>query len=343
MITVYSDKHRLQNGRAELTDGVLQACFENPSRADHIYAAIKESKLGEIIQPTEFPIDILQRVHSKKYLDFLQTAWQQWTEIHGDVDALPLIWPVRGFRQIIPEYIDGKISYYAMDAGTPITAGTWQAVVIGANVTLTAQQLIANGESSAFALCRPPGHHASTDVYGGYCFINNAAVAAQKWIDDGMSKVAILDIDYHHGNGTQDIFYKRNDVLFVSIHADPKVEFPYFLGHADEKGEGVGDGFNLNLPLPFGTKFETWNQALQQALCRIKQFGAETIVISLGVDTFINDPISEFQLETEDYLLIGKAISGLNLPTLFVMEGGYDVAEIGVNTVNVLKGFEYGS
>lgn len=340
MKTVYSDKHRLQNGRAELTDGILQACFENPSRADHILKAVKISKLGEILEPENFDLDLIARVHSIEYLNFLQSAWDEWQEVHGDVDALPLVWPVRGLRQLRPDYIDGKISYYAMDAGTPITSGTWQAAITGAHVSLTAQKLINNGERSAFALCRPPGHHASSDVYGGYCFINNAAVAAQKFIDDGFTKVAILDIDYHHGNGTQDIFYQRDDVFFVSIHADPKLEFPYFLGHSDEIGEAKGKGFNLNLPLPFDTEYHQWNQALQTALLQIEKFAAQVVVISLGVDTFKNDPISKFKLESNDYLKIGKSIASLNKPTLFIMEGGYDVEEIGLNTVNILKGFE---
>jgi acetoin utilization deacetylase AcuC-like enzyme len=340
MKTIYSDKHRLQHGRAELNDGVLQPCFENPSRAEHILTSVLDSKLGTVLEPKEFDLKSLARVHSPQYLQFLQTAWNEWSQIHGDIDALPLVWPVRGLRQIIPDYIDGKISYYAMDAGTPITSGTWQAATAAANVALTAQQIIANGESSAFALCRPPGHHASADVYGGYCFLNNAAIAAQACLDQGAKKVAILDVDYHHGNGTQSIFYNRSDVLFCSIHADPKQEFPYFLGHKDEIGSEDGIGFNQNYPLPFGTAFDTWCLALEQSLLKIKNYKADLLIISLGVDTFKNDPISEFKLESKDYLIMGKLIAKLKIPTLFVMEGGYDVAEIGVNTVNVLKGFE---
>ncbi|MEZ5450844.1 MAG: histone deacetylase family protein [Thiolinea sp.] len=195
------------------------------------------------------------------------------------------------------------------------------------------------GQPAAFALGRPPGHHAAADMYGGYCFLNNAALAAQYWRDQGVAKVAILDVDFHHGNGTQDIFYERDDVLFVSLHGDPRDSFPYFWGHAAEQGQGDGLGYNLNLPLPPGTTFAQWRAALQQGLERISEFGAERLVVSLGVDTYEEDPISSFKLKTADYPLIGADIAGLGLPTLFVMEGGYNVAALGVNMVNVLQGF----
>lgn len=340
MITVYSEKHRLQNGRGEFNDGQIMPCFENPNRVETILARVKSENLGAIIAPSDYPIACLQSIHSNDYLEFLQKAWQQWKKLHGDIDAFPLIWPVRGLRQLCPEHIDGKISFYAMDAGTPITSGTWQAATASAHSALTAQQLIADGKHSAFALCRPPGHHASKNVYGGYCFLNNAAIAAQAFIENGAQKAVVLDIDYHHGNGTQDIFYNRDDVMFISVHADPVLEFPYFLGYADEKGEGEGFGFNHNFPLPFGSTYTKWLEALQAALKKVLHYGPDVLVISLGVDTFKGDPISEFKLESTDYIKIGQHLAQLNLPTLFVMEGGYDVAEIGVNVVNVLSGFE---
>lgn len=342
MITVYSDKHRLQHGRGELNDGKIMPCFEKPNRVDTVLAKVKSEKLGPIIEPHKFSIEPILKVHSKDYIDFLECAWDEWEEIHGDIDAFPLIWPVRGLRQVCPDHIDGKISYYAMDAGTPITSGTYEAVVSTAKVALTAQKLVSEGEKAAFALCRPPGHHASKDVYGGYCFLNNAAIAAQALIDGGMNKVAILDVDYHHGNGTQDIFYHRDDVLFASIHADPVMEFPYFLGYSEEKGEGNGIGFNHNFPLPFGTTGKQWFKTLSSALQIIADYSPEALVISLGVDTFEGDPISDFKLKTEDYIKLGKHLAQLQLPTVFVMEGGYDVEEIGINTVNVLSGFESG-
>ncbi|MEI8158886.1 MAG: histone deacetylase family protein, partial [Burkholderiales bacterium] len=228
---------------------------------------------------------------------------------------------------------------YSFDAGTPFTAGTWVAARAGANCALSAAQRLLLGDRASFALSRPPGHHAGADFFGGYCFLNNAALAAQHLRAAGMVKVAVLDIDYHHGNGTQAIFYERPDVLFVSIHGDPRTEYPFYLGHADERGFGAGLGANLNLPLPRGTGFAVWSQALDTALCAIGEFGANALVVSLGLDTFVGDPISGFTLGSDDYLQVGRRIAAARLPTAFVFEGGYAVAEVGVNAVNVLEGF----
>ncbi|WP_455774165.1 histone deacetylase family protein, partial [Burkholderia stabilis] len=193
---------------------------------------------------------------------------------------------------------------------------------------------------AAFALCRPPGHHAGREYMGGYCYLNNAAIAAQHGIAQGAARVAVLDVDFHHGNGTQDIFYERADVLFASIHGEPHVSYPYFSGYADERGAGAGEGFNLNLPLPKGTQWDTYATALGHAADAIVAHAPDLLVVSLGVDTFEHDPISHFRLRSPDYLRIGEALARLNLPTLFVMEGGYMVEEIGINAVNVLLGFE---
>jgi acetoin utilization deacetylase AcuC-like enzyme len=227
-----------------------------------------------------------------------------------------------------------------MDSGTPLTAGTWIAAKTGADCAVNAAHALRLGERATFALTRPPGHHAGADFFGGYCFINNAALAAQHLLDDGARKVAILDLDYHHGNGTQSIFYQRSDVQFISIHADPRTEFPFYLGHADETGEGAGLGYNMNLPLPAGTAAAAWFAALETACIRLASFAPEALVVSLGVDTFAGDPLSYFSLQSADFLRIGERLSFLGLPTAFVMEGGYAVKEIGVNVVNVLEGFE---
>ena len=232
------------------------------------------------------------------------------------------------------------MGYYSFDAGTPITAGTWQAAQSSADVAVTAAKLLAEGGHPAiFALCRPPGHHAAADLYGGYCFLNNAAIAAQYLIDGGAERVAILDVDYHHGNGTQAIFYDRPDVLFLSLHGDPREEYPFFLGWADERGDGPGEGFNVNYPLPWGTGFPAWSEALEDACKRVADYAPDVLLVSLGVDTFKGDPISKFRLESDDFTTYGARIARLGLPTLFVMEGGYAVEQVGVNTVNVLQGF----
>jgi acetoin utilization deacetylase AcuC-like enzyme len=341
MKTVYSERHRLQEGKVELIDGKLLPCFERPERAELILARVRAVGLGEVIPPEAHGLEPLRRVHADHFLGFLETAWDQWIVEHGAYDALPLCWPTRHLRQIEPASIDGKLSYFSFDAGTPITAGTWQAARCAADVALTGAALIASGrERAAFALCRPPGHHAASDCYGGYCFLNNAAIAAQALLDRGALRVAILDIDYHHGNGTQAIFYERADVLFLSVHGDPRQEFPFFLGHADETGSGAGAGCNRNYPLPWGTGFGLWSQALEDACGRLETYRPEALVVSLGVDAFKGDPISRFELASDDFSTIGARIAALELPTLFVMEGGYAVAEIGRNAVNVLTGFE---
>jgi acetoin utilization deacetylase AcuC-like enzyme len=340
MLTIYSERHRLHHG-SELKDGVLQPCFEMPSRVETVLQRIRAVGLGEVIAPHEFDSRAYAPVHSERYLRFLQSAWGRWVAAGRSHDALPLIWPVRDLRSDIePTHIDGMLGFYAMDAGVPITAGTWEAVRTSANLALTGVEHLAAGAAGAFALCRPPGHHAAAEYMGGYCYLNNAAIAAQALLAKGASRVAVLDIDYHHGNGTQSIFYDRADVLFVSLHGDPLESYPYFLGHADERGRGAGLGFNHNHPLPHGTDWTGYAPALDHACTRIAGYAPDAIVVSLGVDTFKDDPISRFRLESADYLRMGAAIATIARPALFVMEGGYMVDAIGVNTVNVLQGFE---
>jgi acetoin utilization deacetylase AcuC-like enzyme len=234
--------------------------------------------------------------------------------------------------------IDARLGRYSYDAATPIAAGTWEAAFWGAQTALAAANAVLSGEQAAFALCRPPGHHCGADYLGGYCYLNNAAIAAERARAAGR-RVAILDIDYHHGNGTQDIFYARGDVLFVSIHADPATDYPFFWGHADEIGEGDGEGANLNLPLPHGTELSAYRLALATALERIDAWGADLLICSYGADTFIDDPISHFALETRDYALLAGDVAALKLPTAIVMEGGYAVDALGANVATFLSGF----
>lgn len=343
MITIYTDSHRRQNGSYELIDGKLQPPVEKPERAERILAAVRDSGVGTLTEPEPLHPDWLARVHAPDYIAFLREAWTQWRQAHGDWDALPLNWAVRGMRQVPPISIDGKLSYYSFDAGTPITAGTWEAVTGSADVALTGAKRLSGGEHAVFSLCRPPGHHASRDVLGGYCFLNNAALAATYLRLNGCARVAILDIDYHHGNGTQAIFYDRADVLFVSIHADPRQEFPFFLGHGEETGADAGAGHTLNLPLPWGTGWDDgYARALETACGRVADYGPDALVVSLGVDTFEEDPISRFRLKTGHFPRIGRRLRALALPTLFVMEGGYAVDALGRNVAGVLEGFEAG-
>ncbi len=340
MLTVYSEKHALRDARTELYGGELVPPFECPVRAEHILARVQEVGLGEVIKPREFSLEPVTRIHDPAFIRFLEDCWQEWVAGGFQGEAIAANWPARGMQQRAPHHIEGKIGYYALAAETSITEGTWQAARASVDVALTAQAAVAEGSDSAFALCRPPGHHAAGDMFGGYCFINNAAVAAQAFVDQGASRVALLDVDFHHGNGSQAIFYDRPDVLFVSLHGDPAEAFPHFLGYADEKGQGAGEGFNHNYPMGPGTAFDTWGAALDNACDKIRNYGPDALVVSLGVDTFENDPISFFKLTSDDFRRYGSSIAALGLPTLFIMEGGYAVEEIGINAVNVLQGFE---
>ena len=340
MLSVFSEKHALRDAKTELYGGELVPPFECPVRAEHILERLKDVNLGQIIAPEEFGLDPVKRIHDGAFLGFLEHCWDSWVESGYKGEAMPTVWPARGMQQRIPNHIEGQIGYYAMAGETAISNGTWEAARASANVALTAQAAIKNGANEAFALCRPPGHHAAGDMFGGYCFINNAAVAAQAFLDQGASRVAIIDVDFHHGNGTQAIFYNRSDVMFLSLHGDPKDAFPHFLGYADETGEDAGEGFNVNYPMGPGTNFQTWGAALEDACNKVRNYGPDAVVISLGVDTFEHDPISFFKLTSDDFRRYGSTIAALKLPTLFVMEGGYAVEEIGVNAVNVLQGYE---
>jgi acetoin utilization deacetylase AcuC-like enzyme len=342
MKIIYTDEHRQHDPPVEFNRGALVPAFECAARATAIYGAVQEAGLGAIEPPAHFDQAPILRVHRPEYVAFLEGIYAEWIAAGRTGDALPLAWPIRGLRSDrVPASLDGRLSYYSFDISTPVTAGTWTAAKRAADAALTAADRISSGAVQAvFSLCRPPGHHAASDYYGGYCFLNNAAIAARYLLDHGAARIAILDVDYHHGNGTQRIFYERADVQFVSIHADPATDFPYFLGHADETGEGAGQGFNLNLPLPRGTEWPAWSAALESACARIADYGPDAVVVSLGVDTFRKDPLGSFRLDSDDYLRVGARIARLVRPTLFVMEGGYAIGELGANVVNVLRGYE---
>ena len=336
MLTIYSDDHQLHHSMSELSDGQLGPSVECPKRADNVLESMRQASLGEIIGPDIFGLDPVLRVHDARFVEFLQEAWDLWSAEGHDFDAVPISSAVRGMRQIEPDTIDGKLSYFSFDADSAITSGTWRATSSAVNVALTGAARLQAGERCVFSLCRPPGHHASFDFFGGYCYLNNAAIAAQHLRDQGARKVAILDVDYHHGNGTQSIFYKRDDVLFVSIHGDPAQEYPFFLGRSDETGEGAGKGFNANYPLRWQSTAKAWFDALGKGCALIADYAPDFVIISLGLDTYIEDPISQFRLTTNDYLQLGSRIAKLGVPMLFVLEGGYAVDAIGTNAANVL-------
>ena len=329
------DPRQLEHAPAiEIHNGRIEPCEETPARARAILDAIG---------PTELPADHCEgpilRVHPQAYVDFLKVAHRDWFAAGRDGDALPYAFPAVRRRPLDLDRIDARLGRYSYDTCTPISAGTWTSAYWNVQTALSALDAVLGGERASFALCRPPGHHCGADYMGGYCYLNNAAIAAQAAIDSGRGRVAILDIDYHHGNGTQDIFYARGDVLFASIHADPATDYPFYWGHADETGEAEGEGANLNLPLPRSTGLPGFERALDQALDGVAAFAPDLLIVSYGADTFAGDPISHFTLETCDYPVLARRIASAGLPTLIAMEGGYAVAALGENVAAFLSGF----
>jgi acetoin utilization deacetylase AcuC-like enzyme len=341
MHTVVNAEHGQHAATHEFFRGRLVPAFEVPARADYILQALQAAKLGDLLAPVDHGRAPLERVHAPRYLRFIEGAHAEWRALGGEGDAFPAVWPVRSLRSDIePASFAARMGLYSMDSGTPLTAGSWVAAYAGAQASLTALDRVLGGERAAYCLTRPPGHHAGADFFGGYCFINNAAVAAQAARDAGLARVAILDVDYHHGNGTQAIFYDRADVFYASVHGDPQTEFPFFLGHADETGTGAGQGFNANFPLPVGVANDDWFAALEQAMARLTAFRPDLLIVSLGVDTYGGDPISHFKLDEPEFRRLGARLAAFGAPTLFLQEGGYATEAIGRNVVAVLSGFE---
>ena len=330
----YDDAQRDHAPARELHNGAFAAYAETPARVDAMLKAVG---------PTETPADRgeapILAVHDAAYVGFLKEAPRLWQEAGRPGDAIPYAFPIRGRRPLRLDRVDALLGAHAFDATTPITADTWRSAYASAQSALAATQAVLDGERAAFALCRPPGHHAGADYCGGYCHLNVAAIAAQAARDAGVERVAILDIDYHHGNGTQDIFYARADVFYASVHADPKRDYPFYWGHADETGEGAGLGTTLNLPLPHGTSRDAFRAAQARALERIAAFDPGLLVVSFGADTWEGDPISQLALTTPDYAVLAGDIAARGWPSVIVMEGGYAVDALGHNVASFLSGF----
>ena len=317
--------------------------YENPDRMDRILSALGKTNWAELIEPTDFGLDPIYAVHDRDYINFLASAWTEWLAADPKVAAspeqyalLPATFALRR-KTRVPSTLLGKAGYYIMDLSACIVEATYKAALSSANCALSAASSSFTLHNSSFALCRPPGHHAGKDYAGGYCFINNASVAAN-WLSQ-KGKVALLDIDYHAGNGTQDIFYDRNDVLTISIHGDPDYEYPHYIGFADETGEASGLGFHKNFPLPKGTDDAGYLAALDEALAMIRKFAPQYLVLSTGMDTFGGDPLGTFHVTQNGFSEIGKRIAALHLPTTIIMEGGYANEALGNNVVTLLKEF----
>lgn len=342
MITVYTAAHAAHNAPHEFLDGALIPCFESPARAEIIHAALVQAGIGPIIAPRGFERRWLDAVHAPDYLQFLETIYPRWVAAGGSPAAvIPSTFAVRWMQQPCNNVLAAP-GYYIFDGSAPIMPETYAAAYAAAECALTAATLLLEGQRAAYALCRPPGHHAGHDMGGGYCYLNNAAIAAHMLATQQNGSVAILDIDFHHGNGTQQIFYDREDVLVVSLHGDPAINYPYFAGYATEQGSGPGRGFTMNIPLASGTDNTSYLAALDQACRRIEAYRPSYLIISTGLDTFSGDPVAEngagFALTTAAYPAIGQRIAALGLPSLFVQEGGYAIDALGTNLVALLSG-----
>ena len=334
MKTFYAPQQTLQSPALELQNGELVPYAEKAERVDAILAAIDTP-----LAPNDHGLAPITAIHDPAYVSFLKRAYAGWKAADRPGDAFPYVFPVRHRRPLSLARIDAELGQYAYDCGTPIAEHTWETAYWNAQTALAAMAHVLSGSSPGFALCRPPGHHAGADYMGGYCYLNNVAIAAQYALDNGASRVAILDVDYHHGNGTQDIFYERSDVLTISLHADPKTDYPFYWGHADETGSGKGAGANINLSMPRGTAWPAYREQLARGIEAVANFKPDTLLVPYGADTFSDDPISFFDIKTEDYKKMGSDIAALGLPTFITMEGGYAIGSLGANVANFLSGF----
>ena len=343
---IRSKHHQLHNPALEIWAGTPLEATETPDRAETIAVRLASDVRFTEMDATSHGLEPVLRVHDSAMVAWFEACyeecapWVETREIFPDTMLHPglLMGGKRG-----PEPMDaplGRLGYWCFDTMTPIVPGTYQAALGAVDTALSAYDLVARRGGTAYALCRPPGHHAARSMIGGFCYLNNAAIVAAAMRHDGAERVAILDVDYHHGNGTQAIFYEDADVHYVSTHADPMRAFPYFAGYANETGLGKGEGANLNLPLPKGATDELFLGAVRTGIEAITHRGAEQLVISLGVDTYELDPLSDLCVSRSAFHEVGKLIGELGLPTVVVQEGGYDTEDLGINVANVLLGIE---
>jgi len=343
---VASDVHLGHAGLVELVAGREVPCYESPERATAIRDALLRSGLVEQVSPADHGPDPITAVHDLELLDLVEHVWED-AVTAGHDPARPLLPDTFLLRAFAAEMTIGwlpirrhdRLGAYCFDTATPIVAGTAAAAREAVDVALTAADLVLDGARTAYGLCRPPGHHAGRSLIGGYCFFNNAAIVAESLRVRGASRVAILDVDFHHGNGTQQLFWERGDVLYVSLHGDPSGIYPYYSGYPSERGAGSGEGATVNLPLPPGTDGDAYLTALGEALRAIRAFDSDApLVVSLGFDTYHADPLGNFALRTDDYGRIAAAIGELGSSSIVLQEGGYAVDVLGPNAVAFVGG-----
>ncbi len=338
MQIIYNEHHKLHATDNVWWEGTQFITEEIPARVEIILNEIQAAHLGKIIEPVDHGIEPILAVHEAGFVKYLRSVYNENAAYFGQAEPIfPHAFAVR-YQGREPKTFLGLRGYYAFGSGTPILEGTWHAAYWSVQSALTAADLVRNGEKVAYALCRPPGHHAAADLYGGSCYLNNAAIAA-RYLQVAEGRLAILDIDYHHGNGTQSIFYNDADVLFCSLHAHPDDDYPYFWGDIDERGQGPGEGTNFNWPLPKTTDDASYLATLEQALETIQGFSPRFLVVSVGFDIVKSDPVGCFEVTTQGLHEIGRRIANLNIPTILVQEGGYLMDELGVNAKAFLSAF----
>jgi acetoin utilization deacetylase AcuC-like enzyme len=317
--------------------------IEHPERAER-YLTLKQSIVDagfEVHEAADRGLDPLLDVHTPAYIDFLTNSWQR----RGEIDPSPSIDEIlttqfaRPQMHRRPNGLAGLLGYYTADTSTALRAGTWSAVYGSAQAAVSAADA-AFEQDCAYALCRPPGHHAFADCAGGFCYVNNTAVAAQRLQTLSGGRVAVVDIDVHHGNGTQGIFYERDDVLTISVHADPGNYFPFYAGYADEIGRGVGEGFNMNLPLPHGSGDDAYIAAISRGLERVAEFAPDALVVALGLDAAEDDPIGVLNVTRDGFIRAARAIAAIGEPTVIIQEGGYLCPALPLNLVAFLRAFD---
>ncbi|MBA2570955.1 MAG: histone deacetylase family protein [Chloroflexi bacterium] len=345
MKVVHSEAHRAHTYAHEVTGGLPTRAWETVARAEAIRAAL-EAVGHDLRAPADHDAAAITAVHDPAMLRYLETAWSDWRANGLDrATIVPDTLPLAGYRAGMgaatePASPCGRIGYWCFDTMTPIVEGTYPAARGAVDVALSTASLVMDGASAAYGLCRPPGHHAARAMFGGYCYFNNAAIAAQWLVERSGARIGVLDVDIHHGNGTQQIFYDRPDVAYASLHADPMRMYPYFSGHADERGAGAGLDATFNQPLPAGADDTTYLRALERALDWLLDRTDGPLVVSLGLDTYRDDPIGDFALTTPLYRVCGARTAGTRRPLVILQEGGYDVATLGENVREWLAGVE---
>nr|WP_320134992.1 histone deacetylase family protein [uncultured Amphritea sp.] len=321
-----------------MKNGKSTPAREVPERGDIFRNVLKD--LNITISPTsDFGLSYISQVHSPDYVNFLRSVYAKWAELPDASDEIiPKSNPGR-YAATYPSDIIGQVGWHLVDTSCPLGAGTWTGVYASAQTATSAADAVANKECDAvYAVCRPPGHHAYPDGAAGFCFLNNSAIAAQRLLKD-FNRVVIIDVDLHHGNGTQAVFWQRKDVMTISLHADPAYCYPHYWGYAHEKGEGDGFGYNLNFPIPEGTSDVEYLKVFDQALEQLEAYAPDAIILGLGLDASEQDPFAVLKLTTEGFANIGKRIKALNKPTVIIQEGGYISPILGNNLAAVLKPF----